>query len=517
MSIPDCVDFPVDLETLKSKFVEFSKKYEIDAETSQIAESQSDLCSVIDALPDLKKDIWTSIQQGLKEDDENPRKKAIKKKTFSSQDLINPSFLNFVKDQAEADDTSRFITQDKDILDEEDSSKSSYTLSSEEQTDLKTVDLTQDEEEEDDEEEGEDEEDEVSDEDDIGSCMNFGALTYFNNSCYMDSSLFLLLVVNQKFTQKYLIEKNLGESNRHVCQNTFSLDNDINVRQNIQSLLSMLYENLTNVKENIKCENIRQAFKSCQTSLDQKQYAFWSGNMQDPTEFLEYIFAIFETENTSILQTVQGSSIEEPSKWMETSTANIRASPLRVIHAPDIEENTEVAALIDVAGVPEELENGFGPVIFEGLLNPIYLYKFKRTEELVTDSDFLVVSFPRRPGIVKEVVKPINPKIEEEIVNNSNNVKLNEADVEKALKLPDWSKKTVEQLKDMLETRKLPKSGKKSELLARLVEHETAKRLRALERKMQKGEIPVKVAPKKQKTETGPVLKKHNNGLLSTR
>jgi hypothetical protein len=60
---------------------------------------------------------------------------------------------------------------------------------------------------------------------DISKCKILNPLNWTGNSCYIDSVLFALLAIPNKFTKKYILDSDL---------NDLSYENDLIIRKNIQ-------------------------------------------------------------------------------------------------------------------------------------------------------------------------------------------------------------------------------------------------------------------------------------------
>jgi ubiquitin C-terminal hydrolase len=131
------------------------------------------------------------------------------------------------------------------------------------------------------------------------SC-NIVGLNYYGNSCYLDSTLLALLARQNNFIDQNILFKDFKNSKLFCSENK---EQDYLFRKNIQNELN----NITNTirkKSGYNVENcvvLRELFKKCSSKTEQK---FYSTKMQDAGEFLQYLFSIFNVEETKSKQTI---------------------------------------------------------------------------------------------------------------------------------------------------------------------------------------------------------------------
>ncbi len=126
-------------------------------------------------------------------------------------------------------------------------------------------------------------------------CQNIGHLENFNNSCYMDSVLFALLVIPNKFINDEILNKKLVK-NFPRCT--------IKARCDIQKALRELKKDILSGKRS-KCINFRRLLGQCyiQGFEDFSRY-----NERDADEFLKYLFSMFEVEKGHYIKYTYGTN-----------------------------------------------------------------------------------------------------------------------------------------------------------------------------------------------------------------
>jgi hypothetical protein len=106
-------------------------------------------------------------------------------------------------------------------------------------------------------------------------------LSNYNNSCYADSILVPLLLSENKTVEKFLFDNN---------------DNDKQFLKDIKNEFKIIRKNLlNNLEYNLK--NLKEIFNEYSSELKPFQ-SFQSSQMNDPSEFLYFIFKIFNFEKT---------------------------------------------------------------------------------------------------------------------------------------------------------------------------------------------------------------------------
>lgn len=110
----------------------------------------------------------------------------------------------------------------------------------------------------------------------------FKGLHNTRNSCYMDSVIIALFTVKNKIIDKYILYKDLNSISKKWIS--------CNSRDDIRAELLRITDSLRGGPENIKdVRTLRTYLQNCKGSQD-----FHKGGMQDPGEFLLYLFNIFE-------------------------------------------------------------------------------------------------------------------------------------------------------------------------------------------------------------------------------
>jgi hypothetical protein len=125
-------------------------------------------------------------------------------------------------------------------------------------------------------------------------CMDVKALSYFSNSCYLDTTLLALLFQPTRFVWENILIKDLPSKEMVTTQDQgggISVQEECNVGE-IQKELQNITLSLHGKLKAKVCtvNNLREFFKKCQLS----GYSdFGSTTQQDPIELLEYLFLIF--------------------------------------------------------------------------------------------------------------------------------------------------------------------------------------------------------------------------------
>jgi ubiquitin C-terminal hydrolase len=135
------------------------------------------------------------------------------------------------------------------------------------------------------------------------STKTFKGLHNTRNSCYMDSVIIALFTVKNKIIDKYILYKDLNS----ISKKWISCSSRDDIRSELLRITHSLRggpENITDVK------TLRTYLQNCKGSQD-----FHKGGMQDPGEFLLYLFNIFEVSTmTKRRKTYITNSIENPPK-----------------------------------------------------------------------------------------------------------------------------------------------------------------------------------------------------------
>ena len=123
----------------------------------------------------------------------------------------------------------------------------------------------------------------------LKNCQKLGGLVNIDDSCYLDSVLFALLAIPNKFVNKYILLKKL----------------DIN---NDNKFLKLLQKYLIYLTESIRVKNIFQVCTPFRNIIKQKNINgmpnFGLPGQQEAGEFLIYFLSLFNSQNIAITNNI---------------------------------------------------------------------------------------------------------------------------------------------------------------------------------------------------------------------
>ncbi len=233
-----------------------------------------------------------------------------------------------------------------------------------------------------------------------------GHLQNFDNSCYMDCILFVLLAIPNKFIETEILNKKCSSP----------------ILKQIQKELNDLKINILNGNQ-IKCVNFRQLLgKYCINNFED----FSSMHAQDADEFLKYLFRIFNVENSHYRQFTYGTNklegkITNENVSLTSKTDNMKASPVFDIDTQILKKTHSNEMLSNIVKAPDD----------SGAFDNTNLFvangkTFKRRIEILQpyDYSYLIVTLQR--------LNPTGPFINTQIIpddklilGNGNHLKLN--------------------------------------------------------------------------------------------
>ena len=137
---------------------------------------------------------------------------------------------------------------------------------------------------------------------------SFTGLEYNGNSCYQDSVMLALFAIPNQFIDENILHANISDitdkPNRQIICGKNKAE-DLEFRTKIQTELQNITNSIRNGVRGKDCSLLRQMIKKCPSSSKQK---FHEKGMQDASEFLQYLFALFEIEGMTQQITVQVSN-----------------------------------------------------------------------------------------------------------------------------------------------------------------------------------------------------------------
>jgi len=123
-------------------------------------------------------------------------------------------------------------------------------------------------------------------------------MKYTGNSCYQDSTLIALFAIPNEFITKHILEKDLtfvsmNPRRELVC--SANDEKDLKYRKAIQREIVSITNSMRGSEKNIYCSTLRNLIKKC--PVNQK---FYSTETQDAGEFLQFLFSVFDVQDTTI-------------------------------------------------------------------------------------------------------------------------------------------------------------------------------------------------------------------------
>lgn len=127
---------------------------------------------------------------------------------------------------------------------------------------------------------------------------SFIGLEYTGNSCYQDSTLLALFAIPNDFIDDHILNANVYSISENpirsiVCNE--DIKEDYKRRLVIQKELQNITNSMRGKIQGTTCSNLRNLIKKCKSSSGQK---FYSDTMQDAGEFIQYLFSLFDVEDT---------------------------------------------------------------------------------------------------------------------------------------------------------------------------------------------------------------------------
>jgi hypothetical protein len=118
-------------------------------------------------------------------------------------------------------------------------------------------------------------------------CATLGPL-YSENSCYMDSTILAIFALSNQYLLKLLLNEQLNEFNTNVCPKQ--------VKERIREVLTSILDYFMSGKKNMArkfCTDLRLLFNQCRFKTYEN---FGNTEQRSPSEFLSYLFQIFNVE-----------------------------------------------------------------------------------------------------------------------------------------------------------------------------------------------------------------------------
>jgi Ubiquitin carboxyl-terminal hydrolase len=121
-------------------------------------------------------------------------------------------------------------------------------------------------------------------------------LMWVGNSCYVDSVLVSLFSSGSGFVESNMLGKKLTLSSAKVLTCSQDSEKDLEIRIKIQKALNKLFTDMKDVEgsDYLYCTGFRKAIRSCGS-----RQTFYTNQMQDPVDFLEYLCDILEVKYNS--------------------------------------------------------------------------------------------------------------------------------------------------------------------------------------------------------------------------
>jgi ubiquitin C-terminal hydrolase len=181
-------------------------------------------------------------------------------------------------------------------------------------------------------------------------CKQLYGLSNIGSSCYLDSVLFALFAIPNKYIDENILYKELEYENKffncinNIDSSGLSLSElkqiDLDNKKKVQSMLRQIAESIRGSNTVKDCTDLRSAFKPC-SSVDN----FYEIGMKDPAEFLFFILKLFNIE----------SHITTREKIVYTTTSNKNTyemeleynNPLLQVRDISIDRNENIVQLID--------------------------------------------------------------------------------------------------------------------------------------------------------------------------
>lgn len=173
------------------------------------------------------------------------------------------------------------------------------------------------------------EEDEEKDEEEPDECSALRGLKNKYNSCYLDSVLVALFAIDNEFINKEIFDKDVSEvverKKNFECDSNARTDRE--TRTKIQDELKRITWYIRGVEhERIDyCTKLREMFEQCNPETQE----FYSRNMQDAGEFLNFLFDVFNVEGMKYIQTSFFTNSQNPQDvvWKEGTRSEYMGSP----------------------------------------------------------------------------------------------------------------------------------------------------------------------------------------------
>lgn len=202
-----------------------------------------------------------------------------------------------------------------------------------------------------------------------------GHLQNFRNSCYMDSVLFALLAIPNKFIWNMLTKRLTNEMKKCSITSRYKIQSElVNIKRAILK------------GEKMKCVELRNLIANCKLTGFED---FNSSRPQDADEFLKYIFQILEEENFKYKITNNGST--DLKNFVKISSNDVcNASPVIDISL-DVMNKISSSTTAELLKIPEtgKLDK---PIVSNGKK-----YDHISSQKIFLNYDYMVVHLPRAP------------------------------------------------------------------------------------------------------------------------
>lgn len=207
------------------------------------------------------------------------------------------------------------------------------------------------------------------------NCNQIG-LKNLSNTCYLDSVLFVLLAVQNKYIDKYILFKEFNDENiSNIC------GKNLNLIKKFQSELRKLtfeFRNAILINDIPSCKNFINIYKSCINLIYPN---FSNKNIQrDAQEFMSFIIALFNFDSNFY------SIIEEKKRFKKNKNSSRFTKVSKVVSEHNLvtwqipyftfedKNNIELSSLLKYSDSGAELED---PYFFDTdthRTNPFYFY-----------------------------------------------------------------------------------------------------------------------------------------------